>query len=420
MTTNAQSVWRVAQAVAALLVLGLFLFSVRGLLNPFLLFWILVVVLLPFRGVPGHGLLVFVAAILTLYWLLATTGFLLAPFVLGFLLAYVLDPLVHGLEGRGVGRTLAIVILSLPVVSLGVVLVLFGIPALIVQVDQLIEATPTLLDRVGVWVSALRERILLANIPGLDERSLPDLRTLDPGQVVTFLQERRSSLASGAWASILGLGRGLGSAATLAGYVVLTPVLTFYLLRDYDKIVARVRGLLPRSRGAAIVDFATEYDTLLAKYLRGQVTVAVILGLLTGVLLFAVRFPYPFLLGALVGVLGLIPFLGLVLSIIPAIIVALISGNVVTSLIKVAAVFGSTQILEGSFISPRIVGESVGLHPVWIVLALSVGGFFFGFVGLLVGVPAAAGVKLLVVRGLDRYRHSELFAGGAAGPVEGA
>ena len=420
MTTSTQSVWRVAQAVAVLLILGLFLFSVRGLLNPFLLFWILVVVLLPFRDVQGHGLLVFVAAILMLYWLLATTGFLLAPFVLGFVLAYILDPLVDGLGGRGVGRTLAIVILSLPVVGLAAVLVLFGIPALIVQVDQLIEAAPTLLDRVGGWVNALRERIILANIPGLDEESLPDLRALDPTQVVTFLQERRSSLASGAWASVLGLGRGLGSAATLAGYVVLTPVLTFYLLRDYDKIIARVRGLLPRSREAAIVDFATEYDALLAKYLRGQLTVAVILGLLTGVLLFVVRFPYPFLLGALVGVLGLIPFLGLVLSIIPAIIVALVSGNVVTSLIKVAAVYGSTQILEGSFISPRIVGESVGLHPVWIVLALSVGGFFFGFVGLLVGVPVAVGIKLLVVRGLDQYRDSELFGGGAARPAEGA
>ena len=420
MTTNTQSVWRATQAVAVLLVLGLFLFSIRGLLNPFLLFWILVVVLLPFRRVQGHGLLIFVAAILTLYWLLATTGFLLAPFVLGLVLAYVLDPLVDGLEERGVGRALAIVILALPVVGLGVVLALFGIPALIVQVDQLIEAAPTLLDRVGGWIDAIRERILLANIPGLDQETLPDLRTLDPGRVVTFLQERRSSLARGAWASVLGLGRGLGSAATLAGYVVLTPVLTFYLLRDYDKIVARVRGLLPRSREASIVDFVTEYDTLLAKYLRGQLTVALILGVLTGVLLFVVRFPYPFLLGALVGVLGLIPFLGLVLSIIPAIIVALVSGNVMTSLIKVAAVYGSTQILEGSFISPRIVGESVGLHPVWIVLALSVGGFFFGFVGLLVGVPVAVGVKLLVVRGLDQYRDSELFGGGAARSAEGA
>ncbi len=419
MMTNAQSAWRALQALAALLVLGLFLFSIQGLLNPFLLFWILVVLLLPFREVQGHGLIVFVTAILTLYWLLATTGFLLAPFVLGFVLAYMLDPAVDALERRGVGRTLAIVLLGLPVVALCVVLVLFGIPALIVQIDQLIEAAPTLLDRVGGWVNGLRERVLLANIPGLDQESLPDLRTLDPAQVVTFLHERRTSLASGAWASVLGLGRGLGSVATLVGYVVLTPVLTFYLLRDYDKILGQVRPLLPRSREAAIVDFATEYDALLANYLRGQVTVAVILGVLTGVLLFVVRFPYPFLLGGLVGVLGLIPFLGLVLSIIPAIIVALVSGNVVTSLIKVAGVYGFTQILEGSFISPRIVGESVGLHPVWIVLALSVGGFFFGFVGLLVGVPAAVGVKLLVVRGFERYRGSELFVGGQEGSVEG-
>ncbi len=416
MTRSAQPVWRAAQAIAALLVLGLFLFSVRDLLNPFLLFWILVVVLLPFRDVQGRGLLIVVAAILTLYWLLAATGFLLAPFVLAFVLAYVLDPLVDLLERRGIGRTLSIVILSLPLVGFVAALTLFGVPALIVQVDQLIEAAPTLLERVGGWVNALRERIVLANIPGLDEESLPDLRTLDPARVVDLLQTRRSTLANGAWASVLGLGRGLGSAATLAGYVFLTPVLTFYLLRDYDKIIARVRLLLPRTREAAIVSCAAEYDALLAKYLRGQVTVALILGLLTGVLLFAVRFPYPFLLGALVGVLGLIPFLGLVLAIIPAIIVALVSGNVATSLIKVVAVYGSTQILEGSFISPRIVGESVGLHPVWIVLALSVGGFFFGFVGFLVGVPVAVGLKLLVLRALDNYRSSELFAGGPSEP----
>ncbi len=409
MTTNTHSVWRFVQAAAAVLVIGLLLFSVRDLLNPFLLFWVLVVLLLPFREAQGHGRIVFLFAVLTLYWLLATTGFLLAPFVLGLVLAFMLDPAVDAVEGRGVGRTLSIVLLALPVVGVGVGLIFFGIPSLIVQMDQLIEAAPTLIERVGGWAGGLRERILLADIPGLDEEALPDLRTLDPAQVVTFLQERRSSLASGAWASVLGLGRGLGSAATLVGYVVLTPVLTFYLLRDYDAIKARVRDLLPRSREAAIVDFATEYDALLAKYLRGQVTVAIILGLLTGVLLFLVRFPYPFLLGALVGVLGLIPFLGLVLSIIPAIIVALVSGNVVTSLIKVAGVYGFTQVLEGSFISPRIVGESVGLHPVWIVLALSVGGFFFGFVGLLIGVPGAVGVKLLVVRALARYRRSALF-----------
>ncbi len=411
MTEGWLQVWRVLQAVVALLVFGVLLVSVWELLNPFVFFWILVVVLLPFRGMPGHGLLVFVAAILTVYWLLATTGFLLAPFVLGFVFAYVLDPLVDALVERRVGRTTAIVLLALPVAGAGGVAVLYGIPALVGQVDELVQSAPELVARVGGWFSGLRERLILAGIGGLDESTIPDLTALDPEQIVAFLQERRERLASGTWRGVLGLGRGLGSAATVAGYVFLTPVLTFYLLRDYDRVLAWLRGLLPRSREDEVVEFTREYDVLLSRYLRGQLTVALILGVVTGALLFVVRFQYPFLLGALAGVMGLIPFLGFVLSIIPAVIVALVSGSVLVSLVKVAAVYGSVQVLEGAVISPRIVGESVGLHPVWIVLALSVGGFFFGFVGLLIGVPVAVGVKLLAGRGLERYRRSELYEG---------
>ena len=414
MTEERFQVWRILQAVVALLVFGVLLVGVQELLNPFVFFWILVVVLLPFRGMPGHGLLVSVAAILTSYWLLATTGFLLAPFVLGFVFAYVLDPLVDALVERRVGRTTAIALLALPVVGVGAAAVLFGIPALVGQVDELVQVAPELVARLGGWFSGLRERLLLAGIPGLDEDTVPDLTALDPERIVAFLQESRERLASGTWRGVLGLGRGLGSAATVVGYVFLTPVLTFYLLRDYDRILAWLRGLLPRNRETGVVEFAREYDILLARYLRGQLTVALILGLMTGALLFVVQFPYPFLLGALAGVMGLIPFLGLVLSIIPALIVALVSGSVLVSLVKLAVVYGSVQILEGAVISPRIVGESVGLHPVWIVLALSVGGFFFGFVGLLVGVPVAVGVKLLAGRGLERYRRSELY-GGAEG-----
>jgi len=410
-TEGRLQVWRVLQAVVALLVFVVLLLSVQELLNPFLFFWILVLVLLPFRGVPGYGLLVFVAAILTVYWLLATTGFLLAPFLLGFVFAYVLDPLVDALVERRVARTAAIVLLALPVVGTGAVAVLYGIPALVGQVDELVQVAPELVARVGGWFGGVRERIILAGIPGLDEEAIPDLANLDPEQVVAFLQERRERLANGAWRGVLGLGRGLGSAATVAGYVFLTPVLTFYLLRDYDRILEWLRGLLPRGREAEVVEFAREYDGLLSRYLRGQLTVALIIGVMTGGLLFVLRFPYPFLLGALAGVMGFIPFLGLVLSIIPAVIVALVSGSVLVSLLKVAVVYGAVQVLDGSVISPRIVGDSVGLHPVWIVLALSVGGFFFGFVGLLIGVPVAVGVKLLAGRGLDRYRRSELYNG---------
>ena len=407
MTEGRLQIWRVLQAIVALFVFGLLVFGVQELLNPFVLFLILLIVLIPFRRAPGYVLLVSVAAILTMYWLLATTGFLLAPFVLGFGLAYVLDPLVDALVERRVARSLAIVLLALPVVGAGVAAVLFGIPALVGQIDELVQAAPELVALVGDWLSGIREFVV--GIPGVGEDVVPDLANLDPEEIVAFLQERREQLASGTWRGVLGLGRGLGSAATVAGYVFLTPILTFYLLRDYDGILARLRGLLPRSREAGVVEFAREYDVLLSRYLRGQLTVALIIGVLTGTLLLVVQFPYAFLLGALAGVMGLIPFLGLVLSIIPAVIIALVSGSVLWSLAKVAFVYGLVQILDSGIISPRVVGDSVGLHPVWIVLALSVGGFFFGFVGLLISVPAAVGVKLVMVRGLERYRSSELY-----------
>ena len=301
------------------------------------------------------------------------------------------------------------VVVAPPVVGAGAAALLFGIPALVSQLDDLVRTAPELVARVGGWLAGVRE--LLAGIPGLDEGAIPDFANLDPEQVVAFLQERRQQLASRTLQGVLGLGRGLGSAATVAGYVFLTPVLTFYLLRDYDRILEWLRGLLPRGREAGVVEFAQEYDLLLSKYLRGQLTVALVIGVLTSVLLFVLRFPYPFLLGALAGVMGLIPFLGLVLSIIPAVIVALVSGSVLLSLVKVAVVYGSVQILDGGVISPRIVGDSVGLHPVWIVLALSTGGFFFGFVGLLISVPMAVGVKLVAGRGLERYRHSDTYGG---------
>lgn len=413
MTESAHlTAWRVVQAAAVLLVLGFFLFALRPVLNPILLFFVLWALLTPFTGKPGHTPLVVITGLLTVIWALATTGTLLAPFVLAFVLAYVLDPVVDKLEARRVPRSLAIVILTLPLVGMLAALVFLVVPAVVVQLGEVVAQTPVFFQRVADFAEGLLERMLAVDIPLIDEEAIiAQLRAVDSAAVMVFLQERQEALRAGLWGGFMGIGRGLSIVITIGSFVVLTPVLTFYLLRDWDLITHTLGDLLPRSRRDGIVSFATDFDRLLSRYLRGQATVAVAIGVITGIGLWIVQFPYAAMLGLVVAVFSVVPYLGLILSLVPALFIALVSGSVGLSLIKVLAVYSIAQILEGTLISPRIVGDSVGLHPVWVVLALAMGGFFFGFVGLLIGVPVAAGVKLLIERGLAQYRASEFHTG---------
>lgn len=415
--------WRIFQATSAFLVFALFLLSLgvfefAGLLSPFLLFWILIAVLFPFRGSPGHTAMVVLAAVLAFLWVLETTGFLLAPFILALVLSYVLDPIVDRMVTPRIGRSLAIVLLTVPILILLALLVILGIPAFARETGELIQRAPEFLTRLANWVEALLERAEGMDIPLVQEEELlEELRSVDAAAVIAFLEAQKEGIFSAIWSGVLGLGRGLGSAVSIVGYVVLTPVLTFYLLRDWDGLKARMADLVPEKARDGVLELASEYDHLLSRYLRGQITVAIMMGVITALGLLILRFPYAILLGALVAVFSVVPYMGLVLSLIPAVFIALVSGNILFSLVKIAVVYGASQGLEGAVISPRIVGDSVGLHPVWIVLALAVGGFFFGFVGLLIGVPLAVGVKLLVVRGVDRYRNSDLYRG--ASPLDG-
>ena len=409
--------WRAVQAVSVLLVFSAFLVSLGWdgagfFLSSFVLFWVLVALLIPFKGLPGRSSLIGVAAVLALLRLLDTTGFLLAPFVLALILAYMLDPVVDRLESRRIGRSWAIIILILPVLTLMALALVFGLPSLASQLGGIIQDTPEFLARLANWLEAGLERLSVVDIPLLDEEVLLErLRSVDAEAVMGFLEAKRATIASGIWSGVLGFGRGLGSFFTVVGYTVLTPVLTFYLLRDYDRFKDRVAELIPMKPRADVLSLASEYDNLLSRYLRGQITVALAMGLITAVGLLLFRFPNALLLAALVAVFSVVPYLGLILSLIPALFIALVSGNVGFSLLTIAIVYGGSQVLEGAVISPRIVGESVGLHPVWVVLALSVSGFFLGFVGLLIAVPLAVGVKLLVIKGVERYRESALFQG---------
>ena len=399
--------WRFVQGAVLVLAAGFFLFGLRELLNPFLLYWVFIALLAPFRGVRGHALLVTVATLLVGVWVLSTAGSLLAPFFLAFVLAYILDPVADRVSAHPrINRTVAIFLILVPALAVGVVALGLGLPEVVRQAGDLIAY---LTD----WVRELDPADIEFDIPFVDEAAA--LASLQDAETVgAFLEERKATIARGAWDTFLGLGRGVGALFTVLGYLVLTPVLMFYLLRDYDRIVAQAGNLLPGRIREGAHDFFREYDDLLSRYLRGQVETSLLTGGITWIGLLIVGFPYAFMLGVTVAVLGVVPYLGVVVSLIPAVILALVSEDIGVALLKVAIVYGVAQGLESAVLSPRIVGESVGLHPVWILLALSLGGFFFGFVGLLIGVPLAVAVKLLLVRTLERYRNSALYQDGAA------
>ncbi|HUG00340.1 MAG TPA: AI-2E family transporter [Longimicrobiales bacterium] len=413
MTETPRPELRWLSLATVLLALGLFLLSVRPVLSPFVLFGALVLLMAPYSGTRYHRVTVVGAGFLLLIWALATTGSLLAPFILAAVLSVMLDPTVDRLE-RWMPRSAAILLLFIPIIAAVVVLLFFGLPALGGQLRHLIGRLPELIERLADSLYELRARFLASDIRLLaDDALLARLRDLDAGDVGAWLEDRQAELGRRAWAGVLGLGKGVGTLLTILAYAVLTPVLAFYLLRDFDTVRGRAMGLFPSDRRAAWTDFLAAYHGLVARYLRGQVIAAAIVGVMTWLGLWALGFPYAGLIGAIAGVFNVVPYLGLIVSLIPALLIALISGAIGASLLKIAVVFGVVQFLDSSVTSPRIVGDSVGIHPVWIMLALALGGYWFGFVGLLLAVPFAALIKLLTPLAIARYRQSAVYRGSA-------
>lgn len=411
-TDSAPFNWRAWHAVVVLVVLGFFMMSIRSILNPFILFFLLVFLIQPYSGTRHHLLTVSAAGVLTFIWLLDTTGFLLAPFVLALVLAYVLHPLVARMERHRISRTLATFILALPALGVLALAVFVGIPALSAQIAEFIRGAPALLQtatlRMETWQAQLQSR----DLPWLDESLvLERMRSIQPDAVMAWLQQRQAAIGRGIWSGVLGVGKGVGAILTLLSYVFLTPILIFYLLRDWRNIERRLGELVPGPYRDRVVGFASEYDRLLARYFRGQLLAAGIVGVLTWLGFLIAGFPYALLLGVVAGVFNIIPYMGLVASLIPALVIAVFSASPLVALLKILVVFAIVQVLDGSVIGPRVVGEAVGLHPVWVLLALAVSGYFFGFVGLLIAVPLAVLVKLVLAYALDRYRGSRLFRG---------
>ncbi len=330
---------------------------------------------------------------LLMLWLL---GDVLLPFILGAILAYLLDPLADRLVALGVRRVWAVVTITLGAILAIVAASLLVIPSLIEQATALVAITPQLVTQAGDWV--------VANFPTVVEPD-SDLRR-QITEIGAGLQERGGALLN----TILSYGFGVLNGLLI---VIVVPVVTFYMLLDWDHMVARIDDLLPREHAPTIRRLARESDETLAAFIRGQALVCLILGTFYAVALAAVGLNFGLVVGAIAGVLTFIPYVGALVGGLLAIGLALYQfwGEWVW-VIVVWAIFQSGQFVEGNFLTPKLVGERVGVHPVWLLFALAAFAALFGFLGVLVAVPVAAVIGVLVRFGVAKYKDSKLYRGG--------
>lgn len=333
--------------------------------------------------------------------LLWSMGNVLLPFVLGGAIAYCLDPIADWFEARGFSRGGSVAALSILFVILAIPVMIIVLLTLVRQTEQLIgfiaqviEDAPTLAASFTAWVEA---RVGMA----IDQSMIQDGLT----RVGEFLQTRGGALASSVLSGAAGL-------VNVAVYFVLVPVITIYLLIDWDRMVAGIDELLPRDHAPTIRQIAADIDTTLASFIRGQGTVCLVLGAYYAVALMLVGLNFGFVIGAFAGIISFIPYVGALLGGALALGVALFQfwGDW-WWILGVAAIFQVGQLVEGNILTPNLVGQSVGLHPVWLLFALSIFGSLFGFVGLLVAVPLAAMVGVLVRFFVRQYLGGRLYTG---------
>ena len=335
--------------------------------------------------------------VIMILWLLQT---ILLPFIAGFVLAYFLDPVADRLEKLGLPRIAATALILLAAI---LSLVFVGLMVVPVAIDQLVILAAELPNLIKSVVSRFND---------LAPQSLKDMLA-NSG---TDIQSQASTIAGKAasWLAVFLSSVWSGGVALMnvVSLLVITPIVAFYLLADWDHIVAKVDGWLPRDYLEEIRGIARDIDTAMAGFIRGQGTVCLLLGIFYAIGLSLVGLKSGLAIGFAAGMLSFIPYVGALIGGILAIGVGLVQfwPNEMQVLL-IVGVFVAGQFIEGNFLSPRLVGGSIGLHPVWMMFALLAFSYVFGFLCLLLAVPMAAATGVFVRYGLRHYLRSRLYTG---------
>lgn len=333
----------------------------------------------------------------------------LLPFVVGAVVAYFLNPLADRLQAMGLGRTgAAALLVVVGVVSFTVILFLLA-PLLANQLRQLSETLPADLARLKGAIESWAADRLGDRFPQFQaglEKAIADVSQSWSGAA--------GSVARSLWSQGLAI-------VNVISLLLITPVVIFYFLVDWYPMLNRIDSWLPREHAPAIRRLATEINEAVSAFIRGQGVVCIILGIFYAVCLALLGLQYGIVIGVMTGILAFVPFVGWALGLLAAATTAVMQTWPDASLLlKVLGVYAAGMAIDSAFLSPRIVGEKIGLHPVWLMFALMVFSYLFGLVGTLVAVPVAAAIGVLVRYALEVYLGSEMYLGEArAGPASG-
>lgn len=338
------------------------------------------------------------SSVFAIGWLLYLLSPVLTPFLIAALLAYLGDPIVDHLETLRLSRTAAIILvfalMMFAILSLALVLV----PLLHRQIQILIENLPTVIE----WL----QKHVLSKIPALSSN---ETLKLDVAVVEQTIASHWKELGEVLTEILSKVGQ---SGQILVGwviYVILIPVVTFYLLRDWDILVTHVHDLLPRRYEQKITNLARECDQMLAQFLRGQLLVMLALAAFYAVALWVVGLSLAFLVGVVAGLISFVPYLGVIVGVVTASLAAFIQFHEPIRVVHVLIVFGLGHVLEAMVLSPRLVGDRLGLHPVAVIFAVMAGGQLFGFFGILLALPAAAVIVVLLRHSRELYLGSGFY-----------
>ena len=344
---------------------------------------------------------ILIATVLLLYLL----SEIMLPFVAGMALAYVLDPLADRLEKMGLSRMLATVIILFVFALLFLLFIGSALPVLAKQIADFASHLPGYIER-------LRELFGSFNLSWLQAEWMPEFLKLESGSLEEPLTKIAGKMAEWGGQLLGSLVSGGMAVVNLLALLVVTPVVAFYLLFDWDTMIAKIDSWVPRQHVEEVRQIARDIDDVLAGFVRGQGMVCLFLGLFYGIGLTIVGVNFGLLIGLGAGVISFIPYIGSIVGLVVAFSVALVQFFPDwLPLIGVAVVFAVGQFIEGNFLQPKLVGGHVRLHPVWLMFALFAFGYLFGFVGMLLAVPLAAALGVLTRFALARYLESPLYRG---------